>query len=109
MTNPQMSVETDPLRVFAATHEGVAAQISGAGNMDTASHVAAMTPVFGIIGADYLAMFAAAQVLHCQDINDLSQKVNDISGAAFNTAATFDSGDSEFSGALKAVTNTIGG
>jgi hypothetical protein len=108
MTNP-FSVETDPLRVFAATHEGIATQIAGAGNMDTASHVAAMTPVFGIIGADYLAMFAAAQVLHCKDINDLSQKVNDISGAAFNTAATFDSSDSEFSSALETATNAIGG
>src|SRR5439155_13283601 len=62
------SAETDAMRAFAATHESVAADIAGAGNMDTVSHVAAMTPVFGIIGADYLAMFAAAQVLHCQDI-----------------------------------------
>jgi hypothetical protein len=103
------TVETDAVRAFAATHKGVAAQISGAGNMDTVSHVAAMTPVFGIIGADYLAMFAAAQVLHCQDINDLSSKVNKIGEAAFGTAATFDSSDSDSSSALKSVTNQIGG
>lgn len=103
------SVETDAVRAFAATHKGVAAQISGAGNMDTVSHVAAMTPVFGLIGADYLAMFAAAQVLHCQDINDLSSKVDKIGQSAFGTAASFDDSDSTFSNALKSVTNEIGG
>ncbi len=105
----QLSVETDALRAFAATHEGIAAQIAGAGNMDTARHVAAMTPVFGIIGADYLAMFAAAQLLHCQNINDLSQRVGDIGQAAFGSAATYDGTDSDYSAAVKAVTNTIGG
>lgn len=87
----------------------MAAQIAGAGNMDTVGHVAAMTPVFGLIGADYLAMFAAAQVLHCQDINDLSSKVNKLGQSAFGTAATFDDTDSSFSSALGAVTNQIGG
>ncbi len=104
-----LSVETDALRAFAATHEGIAAQISGAGNMDTVSHVAAMTPVFGIIGADYLAMFAAAQALHCQNINDLSQRVGEISQAAFGSAATYDSTDTDYSAAVKAVTGKIGG
>ncbi|MQY21927.1 type VII secretion target [Nocardia macrotermitis] len=102
------SVETDALRAFAATHKTVAAQISGAGNMDTATHVAAMTPVFGLIGADYLAMFAAAQVLHCQDINDLSSKVDKIGQSAFGTAASFDSSDSSFSSALKSAADQIG-
>ncbi|MFQ6225723.1 hypothetical protein ACLML9_00160, partial [Nocardia sp. NPDC002869] len=32
--------------------------------IDAVANVAALTPVFGLIGADYLAMFAAAQVLH---------------------------------------------
>ena len=103
------SVETEAVRAFAATHKGVAAQISGVGNMDTVGHVAAMTPVFGLIGADYLAMFAAAQVLHCQDINDLSGKVDKIGQAAFGTAATFDDTDSSFSTALESATKQIGG
>ncbi|MFF0488152.1 type VII secretion target [Nocardia sp. NPDC004068] len=88
-----LSAETDAIRSFAATHEGVAADIAGAADMDTVKNVAAMTPVFGMIGADYLAMFAAAQVLHAKDVNDLSAKVDHLGRAAFGTAAFFDETD----------------
>ncbi|MFJ1456114.1 type VII secretion target [Nocardia wallacei] len=104
-----LSVETDAVRAFAATHEGVAGQIAAAGNMDAVSHVAAMTPVFGVIGADYLAMFAAAQVLHCKDVNELSDKCNHLGQSAFGTAAIFDDTDSAWSSTLGALGNQIGG
>lgn len=85
-----LSVDTDGVRDFAATNAGVAGQIAGAGNFDAAANVSALTPVFGLIGADYLVMFAAAQVLQARDINDLSAKVGDLSNSAFNAAAAFD-------------------
>ncbi|MBF6332094.1 type VII secretion target [Nocardia transvalensis] len=101
--------ETDAVRAFAGTHEGVAAEIAGAANFDTVKQVAAMTPVFGVIGADYLAMFAAAQVLHARDINDLAAKYDHLGKAAFGTAAVFDSTDEASSAALGAIANGIGG
>ncbi|WP_024805522.1 type VII secretion target [Nocardia sp. BMG51109] len=104
-----LSAETDAVRAFATTQEGVAGQIAAAGDMDAVGHVAAMTPVFGLIGADYLAMFAAAQVLHCKDINDLSAKCDHLGRAAFGTAAVFDDTDSAFQGALGSLGNEIGG
>ncbi|ATL68574.1 type VII secretion target [Nocardia terpenica] len=104
-----LSVETDAVRAFAATHEGVAADIAGAGNFDTVTHVAAMTPVFGIIGADYLAMFAAAQLLHAKDINDLSAKCDHLGKAAFGSAAVFDDTDQSSAGTLGNIGTQIGG
>jgi hypothetical protein len=104
-----LSVDTEAVRAFAATQEGVAAQVADAGNVDAAGNVAAMTPVFGLIGADYLAMFAAAQVLHAQDINDLAGKVNHIGQAAFGTVAVVTDTDQSSASALGAVTNPIGG
>ncbi|WP_067656913.1 type VII secretion target [Nocardia harenae] len=85
-----LSVDTDGVRDFAATNAGVAGQIAGAGNFDAVANVSALTPVFGLIGADYLVMFAAAQVLQARDINDLSGKVGELSNSAFNAAAAFD-------------------
>jgi hypothetical protein len=88
-----LSVETDGVAVFAATNAVVAGEISSAGITDAAANVAAMTPVFGLIGADYLAMFAAAQALQAKDINDLSARFSSLSDAAFTSSATLETTD----------------
>lgn len=98
-----LSVETEALRAFGTTNAGVGTEIAAAGNFDAVAHVAALTPVFGLIGADYLAMFAAAQVLQARDINDLSAKYQKLSQAAFSSALNYDGTDSGTAGALGAV------
>lgn len=100
-----LSVQTEALRALATTHEGVAAEISSAGNFDTAAHVAALTPVFGLIGADYLAMFAGAQVRYARNISDLSHRVGAIASAANTSAATYDGTDESFASRI----DTLGG
>ncbi|MEV5647541.1 type VII secretion target [Nocardia sp. NPDC052254] len=108
MTN-DLTAEGGAIRAFGTAHTGIATEIAGAANMDTASHVAAMTPVFGLIGADYLAMFAAAQVLHCSDVNDLSAKCNHLGESAFGTAALLGESDNTAATALGVIGNGIGG
>jgi hypothetical protein len=104
-----LSVETEAVRAFAATNAGVAGDVAGAGNFDAVANVAAMTPVFGLIGADYLLMFAAAQVLQTKDINELSAKYTKLSQAVFSSATAFDGTDLSNAGALGAIANQIGG
>ncbi|MFB8274957.1 type VII secretion target [Nocardia colli] len=104
-----LSVETDAVRAFAATNAGIAGDLAGAGNFDAVKNVSALVPVFGLIGADYLAMFAAAQVLQAKDINDLSAKYNKLSESAFSAAAAYDAADWSGAGALNAIGNQIGG
>ncbi|MET8870585.1 type VII secretion target [Nocardia sp. NPDC004604] len=103
-----LSVETDAVRAFATTNAGVASEIAGAG-FDGVQNVVALTPVFGLIGADYLLAFAAAQVLQAKDINDLSAKYDKLSKSAFTAAAAFDTTDSSNAGVLSAITNQVGG
>ena len=95
-----LSVETEALRAFGTTNAGIGTEISGAGIGDAVANVAALTPVFGLIGADYLAMFAAAQVLQARDVNDLAAKFQHLSQAAFSSAAAYDGTDSGTAGAL---------
>ncbi len=104
-----LSVETDAVRAFATTNAGVASEIAGAGNFDAIQNVAALTPVFGLIGADYLLAFAAAQVLQAKDINDLSAKYDKLSKSAFTAAAAFETTDSGNANVLSAITNQVGG
>ncbi|GAA5054078.1 type VII secretion target [Nocardia callitridis] len=104
-----LSVETEAVRAFAATNQGIAGDIAGAANFDAVRNVSALVPVFGLIGADYLAMFAAAQVLQAKDINDLAGKYNKLSESAFSSAAAFDGVDWDNAGALGAIAGEIGG
>ncbi|MFI5717006.1 type VII secretion target [Nocardia sp. NPDC051750] len=97
------SVETEALRAFGTTNAGIGTEIAGVANIDALKNIAALTPVFGLIGADYLAMFAAAQVLQARDINDLSAKYQHLSQAAFSSALNYDLTDDGTAGALGAA------
>ncbi|NKY59312.1 type VII secretion target [Nocardia flavorosea] len=97
------SVETEALRVFGTTNAGIGTEIAGVATMDAVRDAAALAPVFGLIGADYLAMFAAAQVLQTRDINDLAAKYQHLSQAAFSSALNYDITDDGTAGALGAA------
>ncbi|WP_067545494.1 type VII secretion target [Nocardia crassostreae] len=104
-----LSVDTTAVRTFAATQDGVTADIAATGGLDTVSHVAAMTPVFGLIGADFLASFAVAELLHDKDITALSARFAHVGQAACGSAATYDAADADFAGGLNSITGQLGG
>ncbi|MTE14990.1 type VII secretion target [Nocardia aurantiaca] len=104
----EFSVDIGAVRTFAARQDGVAADIATQGGLDTVSHVAAMTPVFGLIGADFLASFAVAELLHDRDINALSARFGTIGRAASGSAAAYDATDTEFAAGLGAIAGQIG-
>ncbi|MFE5285636.1 type VII secretion target [Nocardia sp. NPDC056611] len=103
-----LSVDTGAVRAFAAAQEGVAADIGAQGGLDTVAHVAALTPVFGLIGADFLAGYAVAELLHDRDINALSGRFAELGQAACGSAATYESADADVAGWLGAVAGQIG-
>ncbi|MFQ6396067.1 type VII secretion target [Nocardia sp. KC 131] len=103
------SMDTEGVAAFGATNAGIAGQIAEAGNLDAVGNVAAMTPVFGLIGVDYLVAFAAAQVLQARDINDLSGKYAKLSEATFSTVANINGTDLGNAGSMTSIANQIGG
>ncbi|NNH71565.1 ESX-1 secretion-associated protein [Nocardia uniformis] len=104
----EFSVDPEGVRAFAATQGGVAADIAAAGNLDTVAGVAAMTPVFGLIGADYLALYAVAEVLHAEDINALSGRYAHVGQTASGSATTLETTDAAFAGGVGQLGATIG-
>ncbi|MFC6012453.1 type VII secretion target [Nocardia lasii] len=104
-----LSVQTDGVAAFAATNAAVASQVASGAITDAAGNVAAMTPVFGLIGADYLAMFAAAQALQAKDINDLSARFSSLSDAAFKSSVTFETTDIDNAADIARQAAGIGG
>ena len=66
---------------LAATH------IAAAGGADLAAHLAALAPVFGPIGADFLAKFGAVQAEHALSVGHLAAHYAATAAAAHACAA----------------------
>ncbi|WP_068272037.1 type VII secretion target [Aldersonia kunmingensis] len=99
------SVEVVPagIRAYADTNQAIAAQLASAAGFDAAENVAAATPVFGLIGADFLAMFALAQANHAQTVGKLSATFNASSTAAQTNAASYENTDNQHGASLDSI------
>ncbi|GAF48935.1 MULTISPECIES: type VII secretion target [Rhodococcus] len=102
-------VVTDGIRNYGATAAQAAEQISGAAALDLGANLAALAPVFGPIGADFLASFAAAQANHARSVAELASHYAQTAIAAHATADSYDSVDGANGAALGAAGDGIGG
>lgn len=96
------------IREFGDTNAEVAGQLSSAGGFDLAANTAAAAPVFGAIGADFLAVFALAQANHAKSIADLAAGYAAASAAAHASADGYVGTDAEHSAAMTGLEHQIG-
>ncbi|QNG18943.1 ESX-1 secretion-associated protein [Rhodococcus triatomae] len=89
-----VTVETAGIRQFGASAAQSAEQITSAAGIDLAANLAALAPVLGPIGADFLASFATAQANHAKAVAELAAHYVATSSAAFSTADEYDGTDS---------------
>ncbi|MCX5045296.1 type VII secretion target [Aldersonia sp. NBC_00410] len=104
------SIEVVPagIRAFADTSAAVSTQLASAGGFDLAENLAAATPVFGLIGADFLAMFALAQAKHATAVGDLSSAYGTSSATAHATATSYERSDDRHTASLGGVASGMG-
>lgn len=84
---------TDGIRGYGDTAAEVAGHIAGAGAFDLAANITALTPVFGAVGADFLAMFGIAQASHAKSVGELANHYGATALAAHVSAAGYDGVD----------------
>ncbi|QTJ69396.1 ESX-1 secretion-associated protein [Rhodococcus sp. ZPP] len=101
-------VVTDGIRRYGATAAQAAEQISSAAAIDLGADLAALAPVFGPIGADFLASFAVAQGNHAKSVAELASHYAHTAVASGATADSYDSVDDANSGALGDIGGAIG-
>ncbi|MDV7242733.1 MULTISPECIES: type VII secretion target [Rhodococcus] len=101
-------VVTDGIRRYGATAAQAAEQISSAAAIDLAADLAALAPVFGPIGADFLASFAVAQGNHAKSVAELASHYAHTAVASGATADSYDSVDDANGGALGDIGGAIG-
>ncbi|NUS43978.1 MAG: hypothetical protein HOQ24_09855 [Mycobacteriaceae bacterium] len=63
---------TPAIRTYGDANAALAAQVAAAGATDQAATLAVAVPIFGLIGADFLAAFATAQANHFTSVNELA-------------------------------------
>lgn len=98
-----LHAELDGIRSYGNTAAEVAARIAGAAGFDLAENVAALTPVFGAVGAEFLAAFAVAQANHAQSVAALAGNFTATAAAAHATAAGYEVVDRTTAGTVGSV------
>jgi hypothetical protein len=81
----EIVVAPETFRQYGDIANEMAATVAGVGNVDQAATVAAVVPVFGLIGQDFLGAFAVTQANHLFAVNQLA-------GVHAATAATAKAG-----------------
>lgn len=59
-----IDVSPDEIRKYGNAAAATAGELAHAGSLDQAANMAALAPVFGLVGAEFLARFATAQADH---------------------------------------------
>ncbi|NKY58354.1 type VII secretion target [Nocardia flavorosea] len=67
-----LSVVTDAVRRFGEVSAEMAVTAAGAGATNQSAIIAAAVPVFGVIGQDFLAAFAFAQVNNLRSVTEIA-------------------------------------
>jgi hypothetical protein len=104
-----VSVSPNALRQYGNTANAIAAELGSAGAFDLAGNLAAMTPVFGLIGQDFLAAFAVAQANHAKNFADVTSVFAQRAQHAHATAASYEDTDRTHAAALGAAGEGLAG
>ncbi|GAA5067168.1 type VII secretion target [Nocardia callitridis] len=83
----------DAIRAYGDSAAAMATGIATAGAFDEAATIAAVVPVFGLIGQDFLMSFAYAQGNHLSSLFELAGVHAGTAVAAHEAAAAYDASE----------------
>ncbi|MDH6678988.1 hypothetical protein M2284_003201 [Rhodococcus sp. LBL1] len=102
------SAAPDEIRAYGNVAAGAAAHIATTEGLDVVANVAALTPVFGVIGADFLATYAATQATHAGSVAALANVFAGTGSVAHAIAAAYDAADQATGAVLGSAGNALG-
>jgi hypothetical protein len=94
----EISVAPETFRQYGSITGDMAATVAGVGAVDQAATVAAVAPVFGLIGQDFLTSFAYSQANHFAGVNALANVYEQTSLTAHNSAAAYENVEGDSAG-----------
>lgn len=88
-----VTVLPEALRSFGATAAATSSAVASAGTIDAAASTAAVAPVFGVIGQEFLAAFAVAQANHLAAVGRIASVHAGTASATSAALARFEACD----------------
>lgn len=95
------------IRGYGAAAAQMATGVATAGAFDQAATMAAVTPVFGLIGQDFLFAFAGAQANHASSVFELANVHAATAMAAFQGAAEYEASEAVSGGEFNAAASEL--
>lgn len=102
------SAVPDEIRAYGDVAAGAAAHIAATEGLEVAANVAALAPVFGVIGADFLATYAATQATHAGSVAALANVFAGAGTVAHAIAAAYEQADHATASALGTARTALG-
>lgn len=93
----EIVVTPDTFRQYGDIAGRMATTTAVAGSVDQAATVAAVVPVFGLIGQDFLATFAQSQANHLTGVMQLANVYDQTSKAAYHSANAYEGAEGQSS------------
>ncbi|MFR9752129.1 hypothetical protein ACL02S_13990 [Nocardia sp. 004] len=100
----KMSADTEGIAAYGAITHAMASELATAGGSSAAAGPAALGPIMGLVGADFMAAYAAAHAGHLASIGQLSAVLTSMGGAATGAAAVLTETDAAAASALRNAT-----
>ncbi|WP_024802384.1 hypothetical protein [Nocardia sp. BMG51109] len=83
----KISVDTEGVAAYGATAGGLSGEMAMAAARAAGADPLLLGPIFGLIGGDFVAAYAAAHAGHVAGIGELSAVLGSMGAAAAGTAA----------------------
>lgn len=103
----ELSASTAHIRQFASQLESAGGEVAAVGGMDVGASVAALGPAFGLIGADFVTVFGAAQTSHAASIGKLATVLSASGQTATAIASVYDGNEEEQIAALRRIAEGV--
>ncbi|MFF0500816.1 type VII secretion target [Nocardia aobensis] len=104
----KISVDTEGVAAYGATAAGLAGEMGVAAAGAAGADPLLLGPIFGLVGGDFVAAYAAAHAGHVAGIGELSAVMGSVGAAATGAAATYSETDAAHAAALRAAEGPIG-
>ncbi|MBF0660729.1 MULTISPECIES: type VII secretion target [unclassified Rhodococcus (in: high G+C Gram-positive bacteria)] len=100
-------VVPEGIRAFGTTNLHAAESVAHAGAIDLHANIASLSPALGLIGAEFLGVFGAAQSEHTRAVGQLALAYGSCGIAAHEAAAGYESADVTTATALSQATGAL--
>ncbi|WP_307613494.1 type VII secretion target [Nocardia vermiculata] len=99
----KISVDTEGVAAYGATATGLAGEMGVAAAGAAGADPLLLGPIFGLVGGDFVAAYAAAHAGHVAGIGELSAVMGSMGAAAAGAATTYSGTDADHAATIRST------